>query len=514
MKNGMIFLAALMAVAIVFTPAAYSAQDTKTINSAIASTAGPGPDITVGSDGSIYASFGEGNNVQVYKGSAGSAITTQRGVAAAADTVRLTAIGLTTGSVTGKDTPVVAAFVGQANTSPGTDTSVILFYSTTSANLAASIRVHPIHNNQSLGAAGETFTVTGLDLAVNDSYIVVITSISSTMTTDSNSVTRLHAYRYDNSANAPTLTHTLILDSGSCDNLQVIFDPVEKNSTGTNVIWVARTQTVSSLPAGAAFDSGGVTVQKVYLTVAGLFVQVDTLMRTVGDSRSIGRIVAEDVSGSDTRARISVAVSSLDTTGSGKIRIIEFGDSRTASLQPTFANTGRKAAGIGAADSYTVSFDTGASNYGQTHIRSMTFGRSSDNVGFNLLLATNSSGDIPTNSTDTVIAFTQSIGSSSFSSDTAITSSRATGRLVRNLSGAMISGTLYTVGYDGGPTLLWYTRLLGGDSGKKSNGGVCLLDRMFGQTSLRAIFPGLKMFRDTLLGTDMGRKIVSLYYTF
>ena len=58
------------------------------------------------------------------------------------------------------------------------------------------------------------------------------------------------------------------------------------------------------------------------------------------------------------------------------------------------------------------------------------------------------------------------------------------------------------------------TKLLGGDSGKKSSGGVCLLDRMFGQTSLRAVFPGLKMFRDTLLGTDFGRKIVSLYYTF
>lgn len=519
----MIFLAALVAVALVVSPAAYAAQDTKVVNSTV-TTFGPGADIAVASDGTLFTSFGEGSNVQVYKGSAGSALSTQRAVTAADSSVRLTAIGLTNSSL-GKDTPVVVAVFGNngRNGVGGGDTwSVNLYYSTTSSNLAVVRGISPLEISAVAAASDSLIAITGLDLVVDDSYIIIGTCASASNSPGADSlisVTKLHVFRYDNAVNAPTLQSVTTLDSGASDNLQLVLDPVEKNTAGTTVVWGIRTKTIASGGLGthtSLTTDTGVAIFKAYI-VAGAVTQVDTQVffkdaLGVGDSRTIGRLTAENVSGSDTRAGITICLANTDSQGSGRIRVLQFRDSRHTVPQPLYSALGRSTGTSG--DTIVVSIDTGTSNYGQASIRSMAYGRNSTTHAWVLALAATS--DQPAQSADTIIAVTQSdLGSSSFSADTAITGAGNDGRVRENLSSAMSSGgSLYTVGWDDGPNLVWYTTQLGGESSKKKDSAVCLMDRLFGKTSMRAVFPGLKTFRDTLLGTDLGRKIVSLYYTF
>ena len=505
----MILFAAVIAVAILFSPVAYAAQDTKTINSALTSTSGPGPDVAVGSDGKIYVSLGSANDLRVEAGSYGS--TSQKYSVNTGGPVRLTAIGLTKA-----DTVVVAAALG-------TDTTVKLYYATSSSVSGLSALTSFIVPNfagpeTNGGPSGIQMRISGLDIAVNDSFIVVVSTLARvTGDTDRGGETFPSTftaiYEYDTAVNAPVLSDSPVgaftgTDTGSAVQPQVVFDPASGESGA--VIWIVKTTLTSAWTTGDT----GVSLWKVRIgtdTGRGRVIDAVQVFQGLGDSYTIGRISVENVTGSDTRSSVTVAIAG-DTSTCGNIKVLEFRDSRFTVPDATLATFGRLQ--DTPPDTIVVDFDTGLSVPFYT-VRSMSYGRSSATHGWVLSLAKPS--DLSSKA-DTIMAFVQStLGGSSFTFDTATTSAANINRDVgMNLSGAVRDGTFYTVGWDSGPKFVFATKLsLGSSETKKKAGGVCVLDRMIGGTSFaNAIFPSLKSFRDTLLGSDFGRKMVGLYYTF
>ena len=236
----------------------------------------------------------------------------------------------------------------------------------------------------------------------------------------------------------------------------------------------------------------------------------------------------------DTIDRVTIIVSPHTQQKGADTLFILVIDDDSASIPPANSNAGDSAAN-GSPFQWSDTFsqlDTGLANVAQTvaaRPASLAFNRSGNaltlyyisNAG-NLYKAT-ASLDATSRGYDTSFAasiswsvdtLNQNLGYAHNDPVMDIAANLPNTRSYLELSQTVVNNVLYVVGHDRTSGRIWYVTSSAAAESKKKESAVCLMDRLLGKTGLRAAFPALKTFRDTLLGTDLGRKAVSLYYGF
>ncbi|MBI4179316.1 hypothetical protein HY522_07845 [bacterium] len=530
MKKGLLCLAAILA-AFMFTTATYA--DTTVV---IAGTDPRGVSVTTDANNAPYVSGKTATTSAAVFTTAKAAFdgtTTSRlnGAIASNDgqNFRMTAVAL--GFV--EDSAIV---VGVSN-----DTEFAIYIEDTSGNLNLH-GLFGVRTANPLGTKnGDSALITSVAAAANDSVLLVVISVTPTkIPTANNGITVLDsgiiAYLFRLTTTEIFPVDTVFL-SGSkklallAPDLQIELSKAEGADRTTD------TFTCFYVLANVTADSGnpntdsnlGVWIFKVYADTSRVITTSSVKVDTGAGSNvfSDAALQVERVSSSDTRDRLTVLLVGSGGHSQNAARLNDTYILVEVSTDSHAAISAGKGPSLNsltdAGGAFVTEFDTGIESLlGQGRFaQSIAFHRSGSSINF---LAIMSTGDLQTisGSLDLVRSGPTAISSAkslTLTSDTVGTNTGYNANTVfstnvEELAQADRSGVTHVAGINDSTDHIFYLSFGGGESSKKKDSGVCLMDRMFGKTSLRAAFPALKTFRDTLLGTDMGRKVVSLYYSF
>lgn len=545
MKKGLICLAAILA-AFSFIATSFAADTTTVATGVSDNSFGVGTDIAVNANGVAYVSTVNNGNLQVYKNSSGSFVQDGANRSYGNGNPRLTAIALV-----GTDSPVVVV-VG--------DSFVEVYFRDSSPATATGYQLQDtIHLMSAFDVAGavgrhDSLNVTALDVAANDSFVVIVVAVSTDSDGDLDSSPTVKAFRFSVAGNnivrrVPSTLSTIgqsdsatLLNARFVSDLQVEMSKVGATASSTldtfAAFYVAAlVQSDTDSLGNAAGNDSGIYLLRGIADSGGIrnvsSVRIVGGLSTVGETRFTDiSMVVEKVSTSDTRDRVSIMAVGTANVGQETFVIWEFGGDSAENVIPgdswalipvdTFSaiDTGLRAI-TGGVVPQTISFGRDLTSLslvfiagGNLYRASATLSRTSagGNVGSEATGISWSAETIGLTTGYTQNELTNG-GVGGVATPPTASNRHSTLTASEELAGTVVKSTHYTVGYNDNTNQVFYLSGLGVSTGKK-NSGVCLLDRMFGKTSLKAAFPALKSFRDTLLGTDFGRKMVSLYYSF
>lgn len=538
----MILFAAVLAVALVIAPTAFAADTTGIPNGGTITdnNVGAGADVAVNKSSVVYISTVDNGTVKVFKNSTGTFaqdVSITNSTCTASGKPRLTAIDF----AGFEDSPVVAV---------ATETQWIDIYmmdTTGSYRTQASINVNLFAMDSATGNL--QYTINALDVVANDSLVVVTYAVAGIRDTgafmDSASIVT-YVYRiiggrlYVN----PKADSIVLGRQVWATDLQSGFSVVRdgKNDSTAFVYILANITSDSAAGIGTSDSNVAMTSRDTGVNLWTIAVhgtpKLQDTVYMIGRHRLGGRASAsfpnftdvamaiDQYSSSDTVDRVSVLAAAVGAAGgSDTLTLWELGgDSSQKQALPyahlivadtyTELDTGLRGKPIVTGAPGTISFGrTGATlllvfeqanTAGATHLYTATASLSRT-LGGGPGVASSASGI--SWSPDTIglnTGYTQNnpvVGAS-------------LSMLAEELSQFLVSSTLHTSGYNDNTNQVFYLTLGGSSDTKKKDSAVCVMDRLFGKTSLaKAVFPSFKSFRDTLLGTNFGRKIVSLYYS-